>query len=320
MDNHEKNLEYFKSLKYDILVRKNKDIFVLYTNELSLLVEDENIEKAYEKLESEKEKYFQKMIENGYQDHIAEPEGRKIKKTPFWDLAPFFVKLIVILSIIVIFLEIYNIRSNTFKYFKRASKDIAQASKDISQALNIQQTAVKVVDALDNYQINKEMRKLLLSKYRLLTPVDFYASNSLDDHPVKLAFDSNPGTFWHSMRHLAYLDVTLERPSKLEALSITSRPDILGAQGPDEFTIEGSNDNKNWEHIDEVSQLVWRQGETKSRIIGGNNKAYVYYRFNFIKKEKTRDAISIVEMELYGNKVTDVEASGINEVDTSLEK
>ena len=59
MGNLEKDLEYFKGLKYTTIVRRNKGKFMLYIPELSLFEEDENIDKAYEKLVSEKEKYFQ---------------------------------------------------------------------------------------------------------------------------------------------------------------------------------------------------------------------------------------------------------------------
>jgi hypothetical protein len=74
-------------------------------------------------------------------------------------------------------------------------------------------------------------------------------------------------------------------------------------QGPDKCIIEGSNDNKNWKYIDEASQLVWTQGETK-RIFVENSEDYMHYKFNFTKKESS-DFISIVELKLYGNLIND---------------
>lgn len=301
MGNNEKTLEYFRNLKYDVVIRKNKDKYILYIREIGLFGEDEILEKAYEKLEFEKEKYFQKMIENDFQDHIGEPEERKIRKTFFGDLAPFFVKLIVILLVLAIFLPIYNINPHTFKYFKKVNKNLVKVSNDISRVLNVEQTTAKIIEVLESYKTAKENRNLL-SNFEFLNPVDYYASDNMDHRPVNYAFDSDPSTFWQSMRHLAHLIVKFKRPSKLEALSITLRPDIPGREGPDGYTVKGSNDNKNWESIDAVSQLVWKQGESKTMTVN-NNKAYIYYKFNFIKKSITYSSISIAEMELYGNSV-----------------
>ena len=56
-----KDLGYFKNLQYDIVIKKRKNRFVLFIPELAIVEEDENLEKAYEKLESEKEKYFSRL-------------------------------------------------------------------------------------------------------------------------------------------------------------------------------------------------------------------------------------------------------------------
>jgi len=303
MGNNEKNLEYFKGLEYDIVLRRNKDKFTLYIQELTLLEEDENLEKGYDKLALKKVKYFQNMIENGYQDHIVEPEGEDIRKTPQWNLIPFLIKTIVIFSIIVILLTRYHIKANTFKYFNRASKSVAQASKDISQTLNnIDEPAVKVIEALDSYRIVKEREALLSSKNKLLTPVSFYAENNYDNYPVKNAFDSDASTFWHSSKNETYLVVRFKLPSKLEAFSITSRNDIPGLQSPDSIIIESSNDNKNWEHYDQISQIMCETGKTKNVFLESNGKYYIYYKFNF-KKFEDAGFISMAEMKLYGNYV-----------------
>jgi len=335
MGNNEKNFEYFTNLKYYIVVRKVKDKFVLYIHELSLLVEDESLERAYEKLESEKGRYFQKMIEMEAQNNITEPAcfggGEKTIKLINQlqnSLVPFSIKLIVtIITTIIIAFFVVNMDSisSTIKSIRSASSNIANT--DFSKTLDVDQTIVKAIEALDKYEIAKKERERLseiakeerkqLSKYKLLTPVDVYASNNLADYPAKLAFDSKLGTFWHSSENEAYLVVSFNLPTKLYALSITSRADLPGLQGPEHILIEGSNDNKNWEHIYEASQLVWGQGETKRIFLGSNNRDYIYYKFNFARMKKD-DFLSIVKMKLYSNSVVDVKNSSINENDASL--
>lgn len=301
MAGNEKDLEYFTNLKYYIVVKKVKDKFVLYISELSLYEEDENLEKAYERLESEKGKYFQKMIEMEAQGKIAEPAciggSKKTIKQLQNNLVHFFIKSIITIFIIAIFLIFLDDISSTFKHIRKASKKIEKT--DFSRTLDVDKAIVKVLEALNKYEIAKEERKRL-SKYQLLTPVDVYASNSLANYPVEFAFDSKRDTFWHSSEDEAHFIVKFKLPSKLYALSITSRPDLPGLQGPEIIIIEGSDDNKNWDHIDKISQLVWKQGETKIIPIESNSKNYMYYKFSCIRKD-INDYISIVEMKLYGN-------------------
>jgi hypothetical protein len=300
MDNKEKNIEYYEGLVYDIVLRKNQGNFTLFIQELTLLVEDENLEKGHKELALKKEKYFLSMIKNGYQDCIVEPEGEDTRKTFRWNLIPFLIKTIVIFTIIIILLTTYNIKSNTFKYVKRASKSVVQVSKDISQTLNnIDEQAAKVIKTLDSHQIAKEREKLV-SPDKLLVPVSFHTDNNLANYPVKHVFDSEVSTFWHSAKNEADLVVRFKLPSKLVAFSITSRNDIPGLQSPDRIIIECSNDNNNWKHYDQSPQIICEQGETKLVFLESNDKDYMYYKFNFIKFEDA-GFISMAEMRLYGN-------------------
>ena len=101
----QKDLEYFRKLQYDVVVKKKKKRFIVFISELAILCEDENLEKAYEKLEYEKEKYFQEMIANEYQDDIREPEGGKITKgsvANISNLAEYLIKLGITVVIVVI--------------------------------------------------------------------------------------------------------------------------------------------------------------------------------------------------------------------------
>ncbi len=294
MNNNEKDLEYFKNLKYDIVIRKKKEGFLLSIHELSLLEEDTDIEKAYEKLEYAKDIYLNKMIENGYQEHIGEPKDKKMKIVSTWNLAPFFIKLFAVVLVIAIVLATKNTLSRSLKYFDTGAKAVTKASQDFSRTLNPNNTVVKVTDILDAIQSDK----IQFSKCIPLSPVDWQASNNLENYPIEFAFDSKPDTFWHSSTNTAYLIAKFELPSRLKAFRITSRPDIPGLQGPNECFIEGSNDNKNWEYVDNQSRLKWKRGETKTILIKNISKDYMYYKFS-LKIQETSSHLSIVEITLY---------------------
>lgn len=315
MDNNEKNLEYFKNLKYNIVVRKNKDKFILYIPELNLFEEDESFEKAYEKLKSEKEKYFQKMIEMEAQDAIVEPAylGRKAIKKLLNRLIPFFIKLFVTVSIVVVLLATIDDISSTFKYIKRASKkfsravDMRQQSGGSLHNLNIEQMVFRALGAKEKYYNKKIVLDRLSRECEIITPAGVYDDNHFGVHRVENAFDHTDGSFWHTNGNKAYIVIDCKIPSRLQAFTITSRHDIPGLQNPDKTVIEGSNDKNNWKHVDEVPEIVCGQGETKV-IFLENNKDYRYYKFNFSKRIET-SYISIAELSLYSKKVVSAPAN-----------
>lgn len=308
MGSHEKDLKYFKNLQYNTVVRKNKDKFLLYIPELSLLEENKNIDKAYEKLVAEKEIYFQKMIEVGIKDEIVEPAlfGRKRLET---GLIPFFIKLFSAAVVVVILLATIDDISSTFKYIKRASKSITRGSNISRTAvgtqkdLSIEQTVFRTLQATDIYNAGKSAREKLSKEYEIITPSGLYESDHFSVHPIELAFDSHPGTFWHATGNEAYLTIKCEHSSKLRAFRITAREDIPGVQNPDKTVIEGSNDNNNWEHVSDISQIVCGKGGSKV-IYLENNKDYTYYKFSFSKWLPTSH-IAIAEFSLYSKKVED---------------
>ena len=122
---NQKDLEYFKKLQYEVVVKRRKGGFIVFIPELSIIEKDESLEKAYEKLELKKEKYFQEMIENGYQDHIKEPEGRKIGKTRISDLTNYLLKL-AITVVVIIFLGVVGMKVASYgvKHQTRSIVDI----------------------------------------------------------------------------------------------------------------------------------------------------------------------------------------------------
>lgn len=102
---NKKDLKYYLSLDYDNIVHKRKNKFVIYIDELCIVEEDENLQNAFEKVEQEKEAFFKKMIEEGYQDYIREPYAVKNEEKPYFSiqsLIPFFIKLSVIFFILLI--------------------------------------------------------------------------------------------------------------------------------------------------------------------------------------------------------------------------
>ncbi|MCP4369898.1 MAG: discoidin domain-containing protein [Deltaproteobacteria bacterium] len=306
MDNDKKDLKYFKSLKYDIYIRKYDDKFALHCADLSLIVEDTNIDNAYEKLESEKEKYFQKMIANGYQNHIIIPKGKNVRKKLSPDLYNFFIKLFVCAAIVYATLATKNTVSRTIKHITNASKDITQISEDMSQVLHSKEKALaEILYTMDKYQVEKEARKQLLN-YELVIPEESYASNTLNDYRVKLLFDYDKNTFWHSSDQMANLIFRLDQPSQLKAFSISMRSDVNGKQGPDTLSIEGSNNIPNWEKIAKFQHIEWGSGETKIILLENNSSKYVYYQFHAVN-EKGDNLLSIAELELYYSKRADTD-------------
>lgn len=99
----DKGLDYYKNIQYDVVVRKKGDRYIVFIPELSLAEEDTTLNQAYEKLEKEKENYFRKMIEWGYQDYIRKPGGTKKEKKDVNDLSPFFIKFAIVLITLLMF-------------------------------------------------------------------------------------------------------------------------------------------------------------------------------------------------------------------------
>ena len=152
-----KDLEYYKNLKYNVVLKKRKNRFILFIPELAIIEEDGNLEKAYEKLELEKEKYFQEMIENDSQDHIKEPKQGKIKEigeTFIAELVPFFVKTAIIL-LIMLFISVvaYNKMGESIDSKTRSlASDLENKLNTIPQkvVLNVYGSALHYLNKLND--------------------------------------------------------------------------------------------------------------------------------------------------------------------------
>ncbi|KAF0144478.1 MAG: hypothetical protein FD156_1782 [Nitrospirae bacterium] len=127
----EKNLEYYKKLSYDVVLKKKGDCFVLFIPDLCCMGEDASLGKAYEKLELEKEKYFQEMIASGSQLYIREPEAIKLKRSNLVNnLLPFLIKLLIIGLIGVVGMQVAVTRIKSAEH--KISQKALGAVKDLN--------------------------------------------------------------------------------------------------------------------------------------------------------------------------------------------
>ena len=155
-DEKQKDLEYFKKLQYEVGVKRRKGEFIVFIPELSIIEKDGSLEKAYGKLEFEKEKYFQEMIESDNQEYIKEPKsgkGNKIEKQFITNLVPFFVKTLTIL-LIMLFISVvaYNKMGESIDSKTRSlASDLENKLNTIPQkvALNVYGSALHYLNKLN---------------------------------------------------------------------------------------------------------------------------------------------------------------------------
>ncbi len=180
----QKDLEYFKKLQYDVVVKKGKKRFIVFIPELAVVEEDESLDKAYEKLDSEKAKYFQEMIENGYQDYIKEPEGRKIRKTSISDLTNYLLKLAITIVIIII-LGVVGMNATLDKVKKETQNIINIAPEIIHQELI--KEASRLRDIINNMtdERRQEIRLNLQGTVKKIKPFLDEFKPLLKDIPTK---------------------------------------------------------------------------------------------------------------------------------------
>ena len=143
-----KDIIYFQSLSYDVIVRKKGQFCVLLLPELSIIVQDESLDKAYAKLETEKEAYFRRMIDVSMENYISEPQNKISDERLLNKLLPFFIKLIVISLSIVIFttvaFEFARLKIDVIKYYAVTQirhfilKDINEMPDDKRQRIRTQ--------------------------------------------------------------------------------------------------------------------------------------------------------------------------------------
>lgn len=149
----EKDLEYYKKLPYDIILRKKGDQFVLFIPELCCIEEDASIEKAYKKLELEKEKYFKEIIEISSQSYIREPGAIKYKKSNLFNsLLPFMIKLVIIIVVGVVVMQVAVVK------LKSSERKISKKAQNVITDIN---NKLKKMPPEKKEEIKKELREIV---------------------------------------------------------------------------------------------------------------------------------------------------------------
>lgn len=168
----EKKLEYYKKLNYDVVLKKKGDCFVLFIPDLCCIGEDASLEKAYEKLELEKEKYFQEMIESGSQSYIREPEAVKLNKSNLLNnLVPFLIKLLIIglVGVVGMQVAVNRVKSVEHKISKKALgavKDLNNKFKSMSPEKK-EEIRMELREAVQNVEpFVDEIKVLLEDKHK----------------------------------------------------------------------------------------------------------------------------------------------------------
>lgn len=100
----QKDLQYFMTLNYTVILKRMNNFYYLFIPELSLIAEGESLNETYEKLEKEKELYFRKAIEMHVEDSIKEPAPILLRQKILTDLFMFFTKTAIISVIVAIML------------------------------------------------------------------------------------------------------------------------------------------------------------------------------------------------------------------------
>ena len=92
----QKDLDYYMNMNYDVVIKKKNERYYLIIEELSIIVDGDTLNEAYEKLYKEKEKYFKKAIESDALHFVKEPQHYVKREKLFRDLPQFFVKVLII--------------------------------------------------------------------------------------------------------------------------------------------------------------------------------------------------------------------------------
>lgn len=123
------DLQYFMSLEYNAILRSTNNRHYLYIPELSVLAEGQTIEETYGNLEREKESYFRRMIDLGFQKEIGRPLSVKIRKTFGKDLSFFLIKIAAATICLIVVLNFLFIRAERFIETNSMDKIIGRSWK-----------------------------------------------------------------------------------------------------------------------------------------------------------------------------------------------
>ena len=114
------------------------------------------------------------------------------------------------------------------------------------------------------------------------------------------AFNHNITNKWQSTTEISYITNTSDDPIKIKSIGIYCD----GTDGsPTSFTIEGSNDNSNFDILDTITNEHWNIAEWKQYRLN-NSLSYKYYKLN-ITDTKADQPAHISSIELYKNTINE---------------
>jgi len=97
-----KDLEYFKNLNYNAVLKQKDGLYYVFIPELSLIAQGQTPDQAWQNLESKKTEFFQAVVNLNLQQTIREPAPVRLKD----DLTAFFIKIITIAVLLLVALNI----------------------------------------------------------------------------------------------------------------------------------------------------------------------------------------------------------------------
>ncbi len=92
----QEKLDYLNALQYSIVLKKKEDKYSLIIPELSLVVLNEKLDKAYSELYEQKQKLFTNMLDCEAEDEIQPPKKSRDFQDTIRQLKLFVYKLIII--------------------------------------------------------------------------------------------------------------------------------------------------------------------------------------------------------------------------------
>jgi len=162
--NKNKDLQYFMKLNYTVILKRKGAFYYCFIPELSLITDGKDANEAYKGLEHEKEVYFKRMIESGNQEMIKEPLALKARNKLFEELALFFAKIFITVSIIAFFvLGSLPFINDVFisSRLNRIPSQIKSMAELLADKLDSMSEKDKVQIKLKIRKINHELRPFL---------------------------------------------------------------------------------------------------------------------------------------------------------------
>ena len=176
--NQQKDLEYFMKLNYNVILKRKDSYYYLFISELSIIVENEDLDKAYKKLEKDKVLYFKKVIKLDAQDTVKEPMHLVERKKLFSDLSAFFIKmcLIAVVFLITIFASLPFVDSFVVSRINKLPVTL------------IREIPNKIFNKIENMSVEKKEQRILELRKMVqqLKPFIDEVHILFDDEPHKL--------------------------------------------------------------------------------------------------------------------------------------